>query len=127
MRRNPSSHPFNRVICYAQRDCDIPKGFHVTFAFCIFLEIKWQQHVSFFMIIAIRFFCAGQAEISLKAEGNNPQPCLNRCRGIRHEGFSSELSVTEALQIIYIISVSLPSQDRGSFYDFVYLLPLKHI
>lgn len=71
------------------------------------------------MIIAIRFFCAGQAEISLKAEGNNPQPCLNRCRGIRHEGFSSELSVTEALQIIYIISVSLPSQDRGSFYDLV--------
>lgn len=41
------------------------------------------------MVIAMRFFCAGQAEISLKAEGNNPQPGLNRCWGIRREGFSS--------------------------------------
>ena len=67
------------------------QDFCVTWAFCVFLEIKWQQH-AFYMIIAIRFFCARKAESSLQAWGAGSQPGLNWVWG--SEGRCSALWVS---------------------------------
>lgn len=95
-------------------------GFFVVVVFCICLDImgepmKNDNKCTFFCGLVISFFCTGQAEISLKVQGNNLQLDLNHWGESDFMCLALWTLVAKALHFIPVIRSSLEPKEGPIF------------